>query len=105
MLFHVLDLFIWEIDILMYQTCVLKWFLNLPLFYLFTLLFTYIYVMSCLAISLCMFTNNAPPKLVHSFASDPSGGGVLHLVSEHMVREGTKKAFRKLLENYFQNQV
>ena len=31
-----------------------------------------------LVIFLCMFTNNAPLKLVHSFASDPSGGGVLH---------------------------
>ena len=34
--------------------------------------------MFCLVIFLCMFTNNAPLKLVHSFASDPSGGGVLH---------------------------
>ena len=46
----------------------------LPLFYMF-----------CLVIFLCMFTNNAPLKLVHSFASDPSGGGVLHLVLEQKV--------------------
>ena len=79
----------------MYQTCVLKWFINLPLFYLLTLfIYIYIYVMSCLAISLCMFTNNAPPKLVHFFASDPGGGGVLHLVSEHMVYEKGYKGFK-----------
>jgi len=29
--------------------------------------------------------------------SHPGGGGVLHLVSEHMVREGTKR----LLENFW----
>ena len=77
----------------------LKWFKNLPLFYLLTLfIYIYIYVMSCLAISLCMFTNNAPPKLVHSFASDPGGGGVFHLVSERGLREGIKKRFLKLLK-------
>ena len=46
--------------------------------------FRYFY-MFCLVIFLCMFTNNAPLKLVHSFASDPSGGGVLHVVSEQKV--------------------
>ena len=47
----------------------------LPLFYMFYLV-----------IFLCMFTNNAPPNQVHSFVSDPGGGGVLHLVSELRVK-------------------
>ena len=45
-------------------------FVLLPLFYIY---------MFCLVIFLYMFTNNTPLKLVHSFASDPSGGGVLQL--------------------------
>ena len=47
--------------------------------------------MFCLVIFLCMFTNNAPPNQVHSFVSDPGGGGVLHLVSEQKVTRLGKK--------------
>ena len=53
--------------------------------------------MFCLVIFLCMFTNNAPLKLVHSFASDPSGGGELHLVSEQKVTR-LGKVFKDLLK-------
>ena len=53
--------------------------------------------MFCLVIFLCMFTNNAPLKLVHSFASDPSGGGVLHLVSERGLLDWAK-VFKDLLK-------
>ena len=37
--------------------------------------------------------------------SHPGGGGVLHLVSEHMVYEKEQKGFLNFLENYFQNHV
>ena len=39
-----------------------------------------LYVLSC-NISVHVYLDNAPPKLVHSLVSDPGGGGVLHLVS------------------------
>ena len=79
MLFYVLDLFIWEIDILMYQTCVLKWFKNLPLFYLLTL-FIYIYVchvLPCYIIMHVYLVLKRPTKVRVARKSHPGGGGVL----------------------------
>ena len=53
-----------------------------------------LYVLSC-NISVHVYLDNAPPKLVHSLVSDPGGGGVLHLVSEQKVTR-LGKSFKTL---------
>ena len=59
-----LDLFIWKVDIMLYQTCFeMVW--NLPLFFLCYLLCLHIYICSCSALIYhyaCLPDSNAPPK-------------------------------------------
>ena len=60
------------------------WFLNVSFIRFFIYSVFYLYVLSC-DISVHDYLDNTPPKLVQSLVSDPGGGGVLHLVSEHEV--------------------
>ena len=97
-----LDLCIWKVDIMLYQTCFeMVW--NLPLFYLCYLLCLHIYICSCSALIYhyaCLPDSNAPPKSECLQEPPWRRWGVTFGIRAYGLREGIKR-FLKTFEKLF----